>query len=339
MKVDAQLGTTDLHDVAGQAQRYERMGFEAIWTQENMHDPYLPLTIAAQATTRIGLGTDIAIAFARSPFSTAITAWDLQHLSRGRFKLGLGTQVRAHVERRFSMPFDHPAGRLKDYVRCIRAIWDSFQNNTPASYEGEFYQFKLITPAFNPGPLQDPAIPILLAGINPEICRAIGEVADGFHLHPFHSAEFIKHVVRANLDAGARKSGKTVQDLEIAGPIFTVSADSQAETDRQLETIRRKVSFYASTPNYRGVLSYHGLEALGIELSQLARQRDWDAMPARIPDSLLDLMVLVAPPAELGKKLKSRYEGLVDRVSPYYAIDSNESEERWKGFVDGFRAA
>ncbi len=339
MKIDAQLGTTDLHKVVEQAQRYERMKFQGIWTQENMHDPYIPLTIAAQATTRIDLGTDIAIAFARSPFSTAMTAWDLQHLSQGRFKLGLGTQVRAHVERRFSMPFEHPAARIKDYVRCVRAIWDSFQNNSPASYEGEFYQFKLITPAFNPGPLQDPHIPIFLAGLNPDICRAIGEVADGFHLHSFHTVDYIKHVIRANLDEGARKRKKSVKDLEVSGPIFTVSADSQAEMDHQLETIRRKVSFYASTPNYRGVLSYHGMEALGIELSRLARQGEWDAMAARIPDSLLDLMTVVAAPAELAKKLKARYEGLLDRVSLYYALDSQESEERWKSFVDVFRAA
>ncbi len=339
MKIDTQLGATNLHDVEREARRYEQMGFDGIWTMENTHDPYIPLIIAASATQTVHLGTNIAIAFARSPFSTAMTAWDLQHLSRGRFHLGLGTQVRAHIERRFSMPFERPAARIKDYVRCMRAIWDTFQNDAPAKYEGEFYQYKLSTPAFNPGPLEHPHIPVYLAGMNPTMVKAAGEVADGFHLHPFHSAEFVEKVILANLDEGARKSGKRVQDIAICGPIFTVSADTQAEMDEQLETTRRKISFYASTPNYRTVLSYHGMEALGIELSQLVRKGEWDTMAKKIPDAVLDLMIVVAPPAKLATALKERYRGLLDRISLYYPLDPEDSEEKWKSFVNALRAA
>ena len=339
MKLDTQLGGTDLRLVAAEAQRHERMGFDGTWTLENMHDPYVPLAIAAQHTTRLQLGTNIAIAFARSPFSTATTAWDLQHLSGGRFHLGLGTQVRAHVERRFSMPFEHPAARIKDYVRCLRAIWDSFQLDAPATYEGEFYKFKLITPAFNPGPLEHPHIPVFLAGVNPTMLKTAGEVADGFHVHPFHSPGYLRDVVRTNLDQGARTRGKRVQDLQLSGSIFSVSGETQAESDAQLETVRAKLSFYASTPNYRAVLIYHGLEALGLELSKLARAGEWEAMAKKIPDALLELIVVVAPPSQLAAKLKARYAGLLERVSLYYPLPPQHPEPRWRGFVDDFRAA
>ncbi len=339
MKIDAQLGPTDLHDVAQAVQRYERLGFDGVWTLENMHDPYVPLVLAAQATQRLQLGTNIAIAFARSPFSTAVTAWDMQHLSRGRFHLGLGTQVRAHVERRFSMPFEHPARRIKDYVRCLRAVWDSFQTGAPANYEGEFFRFKLITPAFNPGPLPDPHVPVFLAGFNPVMCKAAGEVADGFHAHPFVSRAYLQDVILANVDAGARTRGKRVQDMTISAPIFTASGETQQELDAQIETIRRKISFYASTPNYHAVLRHHGMEALGLELSKLVRQGAWDAMARMIPDALLDLIVVVAPPAQLGARLRERYQGLVDRISLYYQVDPADPDARWTQFVAAFRAA
>lgn len=339
MKIDAQLVDFELDDIEAEAQRYERLGFDAIWTRENKHDPYIPLTLAARATSRPALGTNVAIAFARSPFSTAITVWDLQKLSGGRFNLGLGTQVRAHIERRYSMEFEHPAARMREYVDCLRAIWDSFQNDAPATFEGEYYRFKLIVPAFNPGPLEQPHIPIHLAGVNPVMCRTAGEVADGFHVHPFHSVDYLRQVVMANLEQGARKRGRSAKDIEISCPIFTITADTQAEQDTQLEEIRGKAAFYASTPNYRSVLTHHGLEELGKEMSRLARQGEWETMTRKFPDSMLDRMVIVSKPGELAHKMKERYGGILDRVSLYYPVPKDDSEETWQAATKAFSAA
>ena len=339
MKIDAQLVDVPLQQMEAEAERYERVGFDGLWSRENKHDPYLPLTLAARVTSRISLGTNIAVAFARSPFSTAQIAWDLQDLSGGRMNLGLGTQVRAHVERRFSMPFEHPAARIGEYVDCVRAVWDSFQNGSRPNFEGEFYRFKLNSPAFVSGPLDNPRIPIHLAGVNPTMVRTAGEVADGFHVHPFHSVEYLREVVMANLEEGARKRGRHAADIELSCPVFTVTADTQAQQDTELEAVRSKAAFYGSTPNYRRVLAFHGLEALGKELSVLARQGDWDAMARKLPDSMLERMVIVAKPSEVAAKLRERYTGVLDRVSLYNAVPRDQSDATWKAMTDAFHAA
>jgi probable F420-dependent oxidoreductase len=339
MKIDAQLVDIPLQDMEAEAERYERMGFDGLWSRENKHDPYLPLTLAARVTSRISLGTNVAIALARSPFSTAQIAWDLQDLSGGRMNLGLGTQVRAHIERRFSMPFEHPAARIREYVDCVRAVWDSFQNNSQPNYEGEFYRFKLNAPAFISGPLDNPHIPIHLAGVNPTMVRTAGEVADGFHVHPFHSVEYLREVVLANLDEGARKRGRSAADIELSGPIFTVTADTQAAQDTELEAIRSKAAFYGSTPNYRRVLAFHGLEELGKELSVLARRGEWDAMSSKLPDSMLERMVIVAKPGEVAAKIRERYAGILHRVSLYHAIPRDQPDGTWQAMTAAFHAA
>ena len=209
MYFDAGLRPLHLGQVATEAKRYEDMGFDAVWSFEAAHDPYLPLAQAALATKSLGVGTNISVAFARSPFSTAQTVWDLQAASGGRMILGLGTQVRAHVERRFSMQFEHPAARVTDYIDCVRAVWRTFQTGERPSHEGQFYRFSLINDFFNPGPIEHPDIPIYLAGVNERMCRAAGEVADGFQAHPMHSPAYIQEVVRPELQAGAQKRGQT----------------------------------------------------------------------------------------------------------------------------------
>ncbi|MEE2984235.1 MAG: LLM class flavin-dependent oxidoreductase [Pseudomonadota bacterium] len=195
MKIDSLMPPAAPIKIVEQARAFEAQGFDCVWTFEAMSDAFLPLAHAAAATERLEIGTNIAVAFARSPFSMAQIAWDLQRDSGGRFRLGLGTQVRPHIERRFSMPFDHPAARVTDYVRCVRAIWDTFQNGSKPAYEGPFYRFKLMNPFFQPGSVEHPDIPVYLAGVNPRMCRAAGEVADGFHVHPMHSAPYLSYVV------------------------------------------------------------------------------------------------------------------------------------------------
>jgi probable F420-dependent oxidoreductase len=339
MKLDTQMRHVAFDAITHEAQRYERMGFDGVWTFEAAHDPFVPLALTAAATERLHIGTNISVAFGRSPFAMAQVAWDLQKGSGGRFHLGLGTQVRAHVERRFSMPFDHPAARVTDYIRCVRAIWDTFQNDTRPHYQGPFYRFQLSNPFFNPGPITHPNIPIYLAGVNPRMCRAAGEVADGFHVHPMHSVGYLRDVLRPALDEGARRSGRTVDDLQLYAPVFAVSGETQAEMDASAQEVRRQIAFYASTPSYRVLLAYHGYESLGHELSTLMRKDDLAAMPQLIPDALLAEVAIVASPTELPSKLRQRYEGLLQRVSLYFPIPQGVSEAAGKRFVDAFRAA
>jgi probable F420-dependent oxidoreductase len=339
MKLDTQLRDFAFTAIAHEAQRLERIGFDGVWTFETDHDPFLPLALSAMATKRLHLGTNISVAFGRSPFAMAQVAWDLQKWSGGRFHLGLGTQVRAHVERRFSAPFEHPAARVSDYIRCVRAIWDTFQNDTRPRYQGPFYRFTLINPFFNPGPIEHPNIPIYLAGVNPRMCRAAGEVADGFHVHPMHSVGYLREVVRPALDEGARLNGRTVDDLVLNAPVFAVSGETPAEMDAAEQEVRRQIAFYASTPSYRVLLEYHGYDSLGKELSALMRQGDLAAMPKLVPDALLEEVALVASPSELPRKLRQRYEGILQRVSLYFPLPQGAPEAEWQRFVDTFRAA
>ena len=333
MKIDTLMDALRPEMIADKARLLEDTGYDCVWTFEAAHDPYIPLAYTAAATTRLQIGTNIAVAFARTPFSTAQTAWDLQNFSDGRFHLGLGTQVRAHVERRFSAQFEHPAARITDFVRCVRAIWDTFQNDTRPEYEGPFYHFKLMNPFFTPGPIKHPHIPIYLAGVNPRMCRAAGEVADGFHVHPMHSAGFLKEVVKPALNEGARSRGKTVEDMELYAPVLVITGDNQAETDAMAQAVRRQIAFYASTPNYRSLLEFHGYGDLGKRLSALMREGDMDAMPALIPDALIEEIATIAPPGELGARLRERYEGVIDRLALYQSMAGQEDPGRWRALV------
>ncbi|HZD24651.1 MAG TPA: TIGR03617 family F420-dependent LLM class oxidoreductase, partial [Alphaproteobacteria bacterium] len=316
-----------------------RMGFDGVWTFEAAHNPFLPLLQAVSAAPRLEVGTNIAVAFARSPFAMAQVAWDLQKASGGRFHLGLGTQVRAHVERRFSMPFDQPARRITDYIHCVRAIWDTFQNGTMPSYKGEFYQFQLINPLFNPGPIEHPQIPIYLAGVNPRMCRAAGAVADGFHVHPMHSLSYLREVVLPEIDAGASAAGRVDANLTLFASVFAITGANEAERSRAEREVRQQVAFYASTPNYRVLLEHHGFDALGRELSELMRRGELAAMAAKVPDGLLEEVTVTADFERLGGLLRRRYEGLLDRVSLYAPIPEGAPEARWREFVAAFRVA
>lgn len=339
MKLDTMLRDLPYSAIAQEAQRYERLGFDAVWTFEAAHDPFIPLALTAMATTRLHIGTNIAVAFGRSPFAMAQAAWDLQKESGGRLHLGLGTQVRAHVERRFSTAFDHPAARVTDYIRCLRAIWDTFQHDTRPHYEGPFYRFTLINPFFNPGPIAHPQIPVYLAGVNPRMCRAAGEVADGFHIHPMHSVRYVQDVIIPALHEGARLSGRAGSDLALYAPVFAVSGPTQADMEAAAQEVRRQIAFYASTPSYRVLLEYHGYGGLGRELSARMRRGDVAAMWRLVPDALLEEIAVVATPAELPRKLRQRYAGVLDRVALYFPLPAGAPETEWKQFVDAFRAA
>lgn len=338
MKIDSLLAAALPGDVAQRAQALERDGFDCAWTFEAAHDAFFPLAYAAQATTRLEIGTNIAVAFARTPFSTAQIAWDLQRNSQGRFRLGLGTQVRQHVERRFSASFEHPAARVTDYIRCVRAIWNTFQTGARPDYQGPYYQFRLINDFFNPGPIERPDIPIYLAGVNPRMCRAAGEVADGFHVHPVHSVPYLREVVRPALDAGAKTRGKSVADLELYSPVFVVTGETEAQRASMEAAVRRQIAFYASTPSYAAVLDFHGHGALGKQLGQLMREGRLDEMGPMLPDALLDEIVVFASPAELGARLRARYEGVLDRISLYSTLGGEGGFTQWRALVSAIHA-
>lgn len=338
MKIDSLMPPAAPTKIAEQARAFEAQGFDCVWTFEAMSDAFLPLAHAAAATERLEIGTNIAVAFARSPFSMAQIAWDLQRDSGGRFRLGLGTQVRPHIERRFSMPFDHPAARVTDYVRCVRAIWDTFQNGSKPAYEGPFYRFKLMNPFFQPGSVEHPDIPVYLAGVNPRMCRAAGEVADGFHVHPMHSAPYLTDVVKPALNEGAKISGREVDDLELYSPVFVITGETQEETDAMERTVRQQLAFYGSTPSYAAVLEYHGLGELSKKLNKLMREGDTEAMSAAVPESLVEHVAIIAKPGDVGARIRERYEGILDRVSLYMAMGGDGAFNRWNELIEAIHA-
>ena len=335
MKLDASLGTegTYLRSVGETAQAAESLGFAGLWTSETKHDAFLPLAIAANETERIELGTSIAVAFSRSPMEMAQTAWDLQDLSGGRFILGLGTQVKAHVRRRFSMPSDRPVARLREYVGALRAIWRSFQADEPLNFEGDFYSHTLITPFFNPGPIEHPEVPIYIAGVNTSLAHLAGELCDGFHVHPFHSPEYVRKTVEPAISEGARRAGRDPEEVELATAVFVIAGRSDAEIEERREKMRSQVSFYASTPTYRTVLEAHGWQEVGEQLGKLARDKRWDEMPSLVTDEILDAFAVQAAPDEVGDVLNERYQGLIDRVALYEAFVPGERDEFWRKVV------
>src|SRR5215218_3774085 len=336
MKLDANLGTEgryprNVNDIARAA---EALGFAGLWTSETKHDAFLPLAIAAGATEEIELGTSVAIAFSRSPMEVAQTAWDLQNLSDGRFILGLGTQVKAHVKRRFSMPWNKPVARLREYIGALRAIWGSFQTEGSLSFEGEFYRHTLMTPFFNPGPIEYPEIPIYIAGVNTRLAKLAGELCDGFHVHPFHTPEYVRQTVKPAIKEGAEKENRNPEDVKLATSVFVITGETGEEVEEQREKMRSQAAFYASTPSYRVVLEAHGWEDTGQELGRLARDKKWDEMPGLITDEMLRTFAVEAAPEGVGPALKERYEGLIDRVALYVPFVPGERDEFWQAAID-----
>ena len=340
MKLDVGLGTEGdyLKDIERTARAAEDLGFAGLWTSETKHDAFLPLAIAAGDTQNMELGTSVAIAFSRSPMETAQTAWDLQDLSDGRFVLGLGTQVRAHVTRRFSMPWGRPAARLREYILALRAIWESFQTEGPLNFEGEFYTHTLMSPFFNPGPIENPEIPIFIAGVNTRLARLAGELCDGFHVHPFHSPEYVRRTVTSAIAEGAEQCNRDPARVELATSVFVVAAETEEEAEAQREAVRSQLAFYASTPTYRTVLEAHGWQEVGERLGTLAREKKWREMPALVTDEMLAAFAVEAAPDELGPALKERYEGLIDRVALYLPFVPGERDGFWRTVVESMRA-
>jgi len=335
MKLDAGLAVEGKHlpGIDETSRAAEALGFAGLWTSETKHDSFLPLAVAANATRKLDLGTSIAIAFSRSPMATAQISWDLQDLSNGRFILGLGTQVKAHITRRFGMPWDRPASRLKDYILALRAIWRSFQTEGSLDYEGEFYRHTLMTPFFNPGPIEHPGIPIYIAGVNTRLAKLAGELCEGFHVHPFHTPEYVRQVVKPAIAEGAEKENRNPEDVQLATSVFVITGEDEEQVEQQREKMRAQAAFYASTPSYRVVLEAHGWEDTGEKLGDLARNKKWDEMPRLITDEMLHAFAVETAPDEVGPALKERYEGLIDRIALYLPFVPGEKDDFWRETV------
>lgn len=328
MKFDVTIFPNNLNTVGDLARQVEEYGFDGLWTSETAHNPFLPLTHAASATEKILLGTAIAVAFPRSPMITAQIAWDLAEQSNGRFALGLGTQVKTHIVRRFSTEWSAPAQRLREYVESLRAIWNSFQNNEPLKYEGEFYKFSLLTPFFAPTPIKTPSIPIYIAGVNELICRLAGEACEGLHIHPFHTLDYLNQVVIPSVEAGAKKTDRTRADCALSCAIFVVTGRNQQEIDNNKVAVKSQIAFYASTPSYSAVMEMHGWMDLHQQLNMMSRQGRWFEMGELISEDMLEKMAVVAPLDELAHAVKARYDGILDRVGYYIPFEMEKDEDK-----------
>lgn len=316
MKVDFYYPPSPPEGASDAALQAREIGYDGFFSAETQYDPFLPLVLAGTAAPELELGTAIAVAFPRSPMVTAMTAWDLARLSNGKFKLGLGTQVRGHITRRFSTEWGSPGPRLKDYILSMRAIWDTWQNATPLRYEGEFYQFSLMTPFFNPGPIRSPDLPVYIAGVGPYLSALAGELCQGFHVHPFHTTKYLDRVVLPNMRKGAESEGRSLDDVERVTTVFVMTGRSDSEVEESMAAVRQQVAFYASTPSYRPVLETSEWD-FGEKLTALSKRGKWDEMSSVIPDEALLQVGVAAQVDQLGEAIRDRYADRVQRVGLY----------------------
>lgn len=338
MKFDASILPDHLNSVPDLARMIEDKGFDGLWMPETSHNPFFPLTLGAYATQRVELGTAIAVAFARSPMATAQAAWDLAAQSEGRFLLGLGTQVKAHITRRFGMEWGSPGPRLRDYILALRAIWNAWAGIEPLNYRGEFYKHTLMTPFFSPPRMPYHHIPIYIAGVNTYLCQLAGELCEGFHVHPFHTTGYLQDVIIPNVAEGAAKSGRSRADVNLTCAIFVVTGETRDDLEQDKIMVKSQIAFYASTPSYKAVLEHHGWEDLQNQLSLMARQNNWSEMHELISDEMLDQIAVVGTHDELGHKVKERYTGLLDRVAYYIPYDIGGREAMWNASLAAFNA-
>ncbi len=319
MKVDYWY-TRSPEDAAQAAAQARAQGFDGFFTAETQSDPFLPLVLAAGAAPDLELGTGIVVAFPRSPMVTAMTAWDLARMSSGKFLLGLGTQVKAHIVRRFSTTWDNPGPRLRDYILAMRAIWDTWQNATPLRYEGEFYQFSLMTPFFNPGPIRHPDVPVYIAGVGPHLSQLAGEICQGFHVHPFHTIKYLDDLVLPRIARGAESMGRALDDVERVSSVFVMTGETQSQIEQAMEPVRQQISFYGSTPSYAPIFEANDWDFNG-ELRAMAKRGLWAEMPSVVPDEAVHAVGVAAPVERLGSAIRERYQGRLQRVG-FYSIGS-----------------
>lgn len=338
MKFDAALPPSHMKDVPAIAKAAEEIGFDALWTQETQHDPFLPCALIAEHSSKMEIGTAIAVSFSRSPANLAHTAWDLAAQSGGRFILGLGTQVKAHIERRFGMPWpESPVGKLREQILAMRAFWDCWQNGTKLNFRGEYYKITLMSPFFNPGPLPfapsrqgGNLVPIYIAGVNTGLARLAGELCEGFHAHPFHSLRYLREVIVPAIEEGASKAEGDKDRTKISVTAFVATSPEEEAFARM------QIAFYASTPSYHAVMNLHGWGDVAEKLSAHASKGEWAEMPMPITDEMLNEFCLRTTNETLVSDLKSRYKGLADRLTLYTPFVPGEKDAWWRELTGQF---
>ena len=332
MKLDAALPPVALKDIPTIAKAAQETGFAALWTQETQHDPFLPCTLIAEHSSSMDFGTAIAVSFSRSPANLAYTAWDLAAQSGGRFILGLGTQVKAHIERRFGVPWpESVTGKLREQIQVIRAFWDTWQNGTKLNFRGEQYKITLMSPFFNPGSIENPNIPIYIAGVNAGLAKLAGELCEGFHAHPFNSPRYMNEVLLPAIEDGLQKSGRARKDITVSMTPFVATSPEEEGFARM------QIAFYASTPSYQSVMEMHGWGETAQQLSGFAAKGEWAEMPMLITDEMLHEFCLVTTQEKLAEDLKKRFEGIADRITLYTPFVPKEKDEWWRELAKAFK--
>jgi probable F420-dependent oxidoreductase len=326
----------DARDAKRLFPRLEAMGYDGGFTYESKHDPFVTLAAAAEHTTTLKLGTAVAIAFARNPMNLANLAYDMQVLSEGRFSLGIGSQVRPHIQKRFSMTWSHPARRMRELILAIRAIWSRWEGQGELDFEGEFYRHTIMIPAFDPGPNPFGPPPILLGGFGPKMVEVAGETADGLIAHPFNSRKTLEEIALPAIERGLAKSGRRRDRFSITAAAIVATADTQEEFERVKGVVRKHLAFYGSTPAYRSTLDCHGWGDLHPELNRLSKRGQWDDMAGLISDEVLETLAVVGPRREIAAKLKARFDGIADAVS----LTNNRAPdpEHWADVVADLKA-
>ena len=312
MKIDVVYSGT-LKGITAAAKRAEELGFSGLWVTETKHDPFLFLLKAAEATEKLEIGTAIAVALARSPFTLAQTAWDLAEHSNGRLWLGLGSQVRAHITRRFSMPWGKPVEQMREFILALRAIWGSFQNGEKLKFEGEYYRHTLITPFFNPGPVATPDVPIGLAAVGKKMTELAAELAEFVVLHPFTNLSYLKDVTEPAILEGLKLANRPREDFTVLGSVFAITGNDEQQAKLEA-VVRNSIAFYGSTPAYRGVLEALDRADLAEELHQLSRQKEWAKMGPLIDDELMEQFAVRCDLDALPAAVEERFGKSYDRV-------------------------
>lgn len=328
MKVGTNVRGRGLAQIPEDTIQAERLGYDFISTNETKHNPFLAATLASEHSSNMSVRTSIALAFARSPMDTAYMAWDLQALADGRFHLGLGSQVRGHIIRRFNMPWGRPAARMREYILAMRAVWESWQHGGKLDFQGDFYNFNLMPPFFDPGPIEHPDIKIYIAAVNERMQQVAGEVCDGVLLHSFNTPKHTEEVVLPNLEKGAAKAGKTLADLDIHGGGFIVTGANDEELETNMQEAKNSISFYASTRSYAPVMNTHGWNDTAQKLYRMSVDGQWNQMGEHITDEMLDAFAVVGTYDSIVSRIKERYGSFAGSLSFSIPIRSPEDEER-----------
>lgn len=335
MKIDGGIGL-DLTKTADEAKEAEAVGYDGVWVPETSRDPFLPLALAAEHTETLEIGTSIAVAFARSPMTLANTAYDLTQYSKGRFVLGLGSQIKPHITKRFSMEWSKPAARMHEMVQAMHAIWDCWMNGTKLDFRGDFYTHTLMTPFFDPGPHEYGLPRVFLAGVGPLMTEVAGEVCDGFFCHGFTTEKYLREVTIPALEEGRKKSGKTMEGFEICGPSFVVTGNTEEQLEKAKAGTRQQIAFYGSTPAYKPVLDLHGWGELQTDLNHLSKEGKWKEMGTLIDDEILETFAVVGEPETIAPELKKRYGDVISRISFYAPYEGDR--ERWSKVFDDLKS-